>query len=120
MHHQLASCTIFNMQAAKLEQANAELSNRAVCLKEDKERLLRMVSRLELERHDQQTLQDENGSQQSRNSSGRNRCDVSADARGQGKAGAEPQIHRESKGGMYVGALTDLIELNYDTSLHSK
>lgn len=81
-------------------------------LKDDKERLLRMVSRLELDRHHLQSLQNKKDdctmSSAPTGSSGHLRLEA-YDKEQVLESATSAQVHSES---LYVGALTDLIEMN--------
>lgn len=81
-----------------------------MCLKDDKERLLRMVSRLELERHHLQSLQINDSTMPPAPSGSTDHLCSEAYAKEQLSVSATSAKANTEM--LYVGALTDLIELN--------
>lgn len=102
------------MQAHDLELANAELQSRANSLKDDKDRLLRMVSRSELERHHLHSLRAQQPAQQPESSGSGSPVplDRPADGCTTGPFQAVACIETSNRDNLYIGSLTDLIELN--------
>lgn len=90
------------------------MQSRVNSLKDDKERLLRMVSRLELERHHLQSLQtrDPATTPESAGSTYKASLDGHFDGHATGQMLAVSQPERSSADHLCIGALTDLIEMN--------
>eukprot|EP00892_Ulva_mutabilis_P000682 jgi/Ulvmu1/10614/UM065_0071.1 len=100
-------------QTDNLEMANAELQSHATCLKDDKERLLRMVSRLELERHHLQTLQKQHSKEPSEHAV--SSCQVLSGGLAEISATRQAEtvsfIQSINKDHARIGALTNLTEM---------
>lgn len=105
-----------DLQARDLEEANTELRSRADSLKDDKERLLRMVSRLELERHHLHSLQAKDASSGPESAWLANHVFSDAAVEESIKESSTVTCNgKKDTEQLYVGALTDLIEMNDDS-----